>query len=454
MSCIYCFFSKENQMELKKKCFGNSKYEETLKEYKELYLSELQKLDYVRNCNCIDDIENILNYDKEKIELYCNYLDDFLDDIKNNIHKIIECFDSIISIYDSYIKEDIYSAYNKMSDLVFKKKKIRLHIEEAINYSKPIFRIREKGEYNKNNINEYFHIPFNKRFLSGNQRFSVSGQPMLYLAGSLQTALIELDKKIDEVNVSIFLPSFSYNYDTPIYSIDNNVEDYIHGSIISLIGKAGSKLHYGDQCRIRIDLNILFSSIFYNILTFPTNDDTKGTFIQEYVLPQLLTNILKSYTPIGIKYRSSKEHKWEVYDEGISSLEANICFFVPYSENNYNNNFLSKFYYSCDTSRIISMEELYNALAKLDFINFLLISEGYSNSDTGLHFVSIKMHIEDMIKYNGNDYYVSEEGKIERTLIYGLINNIISHVNYLKNNSLIKKINPNDYINNINVLNS
>ena len=163
-------------------------------------------------------------------------------------------------------------------------------------------------------------------------------------------------------------------------------------------------MHYGDQCRIRIDLDILFSSIFYNILTFPTNDDTKGTFIQEYVLPQLLTNILKSYDPIGIKYRSSKEHKWEAYDECINSLESNICFFVPYSENNYNNNFLSKFYYSCDTSRIISMEELYNALSKLDFINFLLRNEGYSNSDTGLHLVSIKMHVEDMIKYNADEY--------------------------------------------------
>lgn len=454
MSCIYCFFSKEYQMELKKKCFGNPKYEETLKEYKELYLSELQKLDSVRNCNCIDDIKDILNNDKEKIELYCNYLDNFLDDIKKNIYKISECFDSIISIYNSYIKEDIYSAYNKMSDLVFKKKKIRLHIEEAINYSKPIFRIREKGEYNKNNINEYFHIPFNKRFLSVNQRFSVSGQPMLYLAGSLQTALIELDKKIDEVNVSIFLPSFSYNYDTPIYSIDNNVEGYIHGSIISLIGKAGSKLHYGDQCRIRVDLKILFSSIFYNILTFPTNDDTKGTFIQEYVLPQLLTNILKSYAPIGIKYRSSKEHKWEVYDESISSLEANICFFVPYSESIYNNSFLSKFYYSCDTSRIISMYELGSAISKLEQINLELKNEGYNNSDTGIHLVSIKMHIDDMIKYKGNDYYESDEGRIERTLIYGLINNIINHVNYLKNNGLIMKFNPNDNINNINILNN
>ena len=83
----------------------------------------------------------------------------------------------------------------------------------------------------------------------------------------------------------------------------------------------------------------------------------------------------------------------------------------------------------------------------------MLRNEGYSNSDTGLHFVSIKMHIENMIKYKGNDYYESEEGKIERTLIYGLINNIINHVDYLKNNGLIRKIKSDDYYN-INVLNS
>ena len=60
-----------------------------------------------------------------------------------------------------------------------------------------------------------------------------------------------------------------------------------------------------------------------------------------------------------------------------------------------------------------------------------------------------------MIRYKGNNYYRrTKVGKIERTLIYGLINNIINHVNYLKNNGLIKKINPNDYINNINILNS
>lgn len=423
MSCIYCFFSKENQMELKKKCFGNPKYEETLKEYKELYLSELQKLDSVRNCNCIDDIKDILNNDKEKVELYYNFLDDFLDDMKKNIDKVSKYFDYAISIYDSSIKEGIDSACNKMSDLI-KDKDGWIGSLEAVSYSKPLFRIRDKkGKYDKNDIYNYFHIPFNERFKIGNNRFSASGQPMLYLAGSLQTALVELGKKIDEVNVSIFIPKINNN---KIYSINNNVEDFIHTSMINLI-KFGSELEYVDILR-----KGLFSSIFHNILTFPTNDNTKGNFIQEYALPQLLPNILKKYDAVGIEYRSSKEHKWKVCDNYLHLLEYNICFFVPYSENsNHNEEFLSQFYYSCDTNRIISMNELNNALTKLTNYNLLLRNEGY-NSYTGLHLVNIKMHIDNMIKYKGDDYYESEEGKIERTLIYGLINNIIESENLIE----------------------
>lgn len=441
MSCIYCFFSKENQMELKKKCFGNSKYEETLKEYKELYLSELQKLDYVRNCNCIDDIENILNYDKEKIELYCNYLDDFLDDIKNNIQRIEEYFDNIIDIYNTYVKENIHQAYKKMED--FTKDKVNLERgTSSASYSNLMFRVRPKGNYNYNDIKEYFHIPFDKRFLVGNQRFSLTGRPMIYLASSLQIALKEIGKNIDEVNASIFLPSFSYFYNSYLFNIRNDIIDSLD-NIISWI-EGDSKIEYSSCGYMDFTLlNSLLNSIFYNILTFPTQNEYKGTFIQEYVLPQLLTDILNYHriNYAGIEYKSTKEYIWEINDNEKHKLESNYCFFIPYSQNsNYNEKFLSKFFSYCDTSRIISMNELDSAIRKLEVINRELQNEGYNNSDTGLHLISISRHINNMIRYKGNNYYRrTKEGKIERTLIYGLINNIINHVNYLKNNGLIKK---------------
>lgn len=457
MSCIYCFFSKENQMELNKKCFGNPKYEETLKEYKKLYLSELKNLDYVKNCSCIDNIKYTFKNKGSKIKLFTDYLDSFLCDIKNKINEVEKYFDNIIDIYNTYVKENIHQAYKKMEDFTKDKDKVNLERETpSASYSNLMFRVRPKGNYNNNDIKEYFHIPFDKRFLVGNQRFSLTGRPMIYLASSLQIALKEIDKNIDEVNASIFLPSFSYLYPYYLFNIKNDIIDSLN-YIISWI-ESGSKIRYGNCGNMDFKLlNSLLNSIFYNILTFPTQNEYKGTFIQEYVLPQLLTDILNYHriNYAGIEYKSTKEYKWEINDNEKHELESNYCFFIPYSQNsNYNEKFLSKFFSCCNTNNIISINELNNKLKELEAINFLLRNEGYNNSDVALHLVSVNRHMKNMIKYKGNDYYESEEGKIERTLIYGLINNIISHVNYLKSNDLIKKINPDDYINNINVVNS
>ena len=457
MSCIYCFFSKENQMELKKKCFGNPKYEETLKGYKEIYISELLKINKIKNCNCSNIIDIKMGNDKEKIELCYNYFDDFYEDIKNNIQRIEEYFDNIIDIYNTYVKENIHQAYKKMED--FTKDKDKVNLERgtpSASYSNLMFRVRPKGNYNNNNIKEYFHIPFDKRFLVGNQRFSLTGRPMIYLASSLQIALKEIDKNIDEVNTSIFLPSFSYLYSYYLFNIRNDIIDSLNSTISNI--KVGSKIEYSSCGYMDFTLlNSLLNSIFYNILTFPTQNEYKGTFIQEYVLPQLLTDILNYHriNYAGIEYKSTKEYIWEINDNEKHELESNYCFFIPYSQNsNYNEEFLSKFFFCCDTSEIISYYKLLDSIHEFKIFKEKLRNEGYNINDLVIHLVVIENHINTMNKYKGNDYYESREGKIERTLIYGLINNIISHVNYLKSNDLIKKINPDDYINNINVLNS
>ena len=40
-----------------------------------------------------------------------------------------------------------------------------------------------------------FHIPFNKRYLIGNQRYSLTGQPMLYIGSSVIDVAKEIDVK-------------------------------------------------------------------------------------------------------------------------------------------------------------------------------------------------------------------------------------------------------------------
>ncbi|CCG56173.1 hypothetical protein WESB_0703 [Brachyspira pilosicoli WesB] len=442
MSCIYCFFSKENQMKLKKDCFGNPRYEETLKEYKKIYIDELKKINTIEQCECSNTIRDYIGNDNNKINLCFNCYNDFLVCIKNHISDIEKYFDEIIDIYDTYIKENIHIAYEKMKNFIIKIYKYRK--KQTIFYSTPMFRVRPKGQYNIKDIREYFHIPFNKRFLTSNQRFSTTGKPMIYLSNSLQIALAEVNKKIDEVNAAIFLPSFSYNYDSTLYDIKNDIIDLLKNIISSI----SSGIKYDDK--IFQSLFSIFSNhIFYNILTFPIQEEYRGPFIQEYVLPQLLTDILKyddlNNDYIGIEYQSTKEYKWKITDMDMYQLESNYCFFIPYEDDNdYSNKFLERFFYYCDTENIISNEDFLLSIESLKNINLQLKNEGYNNSDIGLHLFSIKNHINDIVKYKGNDYYLSSnEGKIERTLIYGLIQNIIKHVYYLKNNNLIKKINEN-----------
>ena len=57
-----------------------------------------------------------------------------------------------------------------------------------------LFRARETSLYHSLNRNEMFHIPYNKRFLVGNQRYSISGIPCLYLGESTYICWEELGR--------------------------------------------------------------------------------------------------------------------------------------------------------------------------------------------------------------------------------------------------------------------
>lgn len=57
-----------------------------------------------------------------------------------------------------------------------------------------LFRARETSLYHSLNRKEMFHIPNNKRFLVGNQRYSISGIPCLYLGQSTYICWEELGR--------------------------------------------------------------------------------------------------------------------------------------------------------------------------------------------------------------------------------------------------------------------
>lgn len=66
---------------------------------------------------------------------------------------------------------------------------------ESMKIDQPLYKCRENEKMFLFSTDEMFHIPYDKRYLVGNQRFSLSGLPCLYLGGSSYICWEELGRK-------------------------------------------------------------------------------------------------------------------------------------------------------------------------------------------------------------------------------------------------------------------
>lgn len=122
--------------------------------------------------------------------------------IKNN-------FDSIIKILE-YINSSYYGQAEQIIDNLFQNIESDFCITDIKNYTQfvpHLYRIRTTIG-NPDNPMELFHIPNNKCHLLKNERFSVSGQPCLYLSTSLNIAWKECG-----LPSSFYYSTFKYDYE-------------------------------------------------------------------------------------------------------------------------------------------------------------------------------------------------------------------------------------------------
>lgn len=431
MSCVYCFFSNEYQGKLKTSVLGQQKFEETLIKYKNIYLEEIKKIKSVRDCSC--------SRSESFSEDFIKYTDEFLKDIKDNYEYIEKVFDEIISIYNCFIKKDRQNAFVQMQKFLINNS-TNYTSQNAIQFTNIMFRARKIGEYEKDNINELYHIPFDKRYLASNQRFSISGEPMLYTAESIPLALNEIGCNEDEVNTAIYIPKYSNFYNCGIYDITNNIIDNLHATIN--LQDCGSIIKYDNNVLTMSKNNfkkIIADSIFYQVLTFPVQKEFSGCFVQEYVLPQLMMDIVVNRKNIGITYQTSKKADWSSLSEDKKEPNINYCFFVPYdSEENYNSKYLNNFYYAVcaydtelfDYNKCISTLNEYKNVLKQQ-------SKNYVMSDYYIYLHRIEWHIKKMITCYGHNFYASKEGKIELTLIAKVIKKMQLVIENPKKNGII-----------------
>ena len=278
--------------------------------------------------NVIEEIRKLLS-EKDHSSFYILY--DYISFLSNNKVLIEESSDVKIEDAIESVKEVLYTIED-IHDRFFEGK-----IREALDIARsfmwpdffielpidtPLFRARENESGFLFSKDEMFHIPFDKRYLIGNQRYSLTGMPCLYLGGSPYVCWEELDRPdLNKCNFSIF---------------KNKEEVYVYDLCIPKAFKS---------------LNDIRRTAIILACSLPANSDPKYKFKEQYILPQCIFQAVldKHYnagkwfaedTIFGIRYYSTHYliGKTDIYsidsekDEDLRRVENYV--FPSLSNNN------------------------------------------------------------------------------------------------------------------------
>lgn len=179
-----------------------------------------------------------------------------------------------------YLSGNIVSSVNSLGEILFPPEEDKLYEISLARNNKLLnsgellgFRIRSTESSSLYKKNEMFHIPFEKRHLVSNQRFSLTGYPCLYIGSSIYGSWEEVNRpNIDTCN---------------IVSIKNS----------QLIRMLDLRLPYFEEEKVvEYDASVLYRSIVAWLCSFRAKEKD-ASFIVEYVIPQMLTAALVKSIP-------------------------------------------------------------------------------------------------------------------------------------------------------------
>lgn len=214
----------------------------------------------------------------------------------------------ILQIISSYLLGKSGKAFDILEDLMesdFYKVKIEYLIQKDNSFANgdsKLIRIRSSKEQ-LTNREQMFHIPFSKRHLVANQRFSIAGLPCLYLGSSIYVCWLELGRKdFGELWVSGYqsqsnfkLLNLAYDISTIINQLENKEID--------------SEQFINYFCLWPLVMASTFQVKYPN-----------APFHEEYIIPSLLLQWItfKNKNIVGLKYASTKLENYDYPSFGIN----------------------------------------------------------------------------------------------------------------------------------------
>jgi len=172
---------------------------------------------------------------------------------------------------------------------------------------------------------DMFHIPFEKRHLVKEHRYSVQGVPALYLGTSIYDCYIELGRpKVEDLWNSYFC--FSQNKKD---NFDPSNLKLIDLSVITAKEFHTYMLIYS-VLKNEMELDKILEKTYHQIILWPfiktcsiTRKYPEAPFQHEYIIPTLLFQLCAKSTSIsGIKYDSTQKHKCPngIYSHALQNI--------------------------------------------------------------------------------------------------------------------------------------
>jgi len=207
----------------------------------------------------------------------------------------------LLSVISSYLLGNSGDAYKILENVLendFWQDRIAKLIEKDVSFTNSeshLIRIRASKDQISNR-EEMFHIPFSKRHLVANQRFSIAGLPCLYLGSSIYVCWLELGRKdFGELWIAGFQTQTKFK-------------------ILNLAYDLNIIMNLYDQSKIDLEQFVNYFLLWPLVMTCSFQVKYSGApFHEEYIIPSLLLQWItfKNKNIVGLKYLSTKLENYE-----------------------------------------------------------------------------------------------------------------------------------------------
>lgn len=178
--------------------------------------------------------------------------------------------EKLMEILKNYLCGKVHTSATQMENLLKWKLGNQTLLHCAVRKQKPATLYRGRiSDVPLDSVADFYHIPFSKRYLIGNQRYSLSGIPCLYLASSIACVRCELD----EPSVStLSLCAFQQKEELAFFDVS---------------------VGYDEMMEQELPLDTFLYTLPLKIAcSMKVEDNQTGTFKTNYVIPQLISATL------------------------------------------------------------------------------------------------------------------------------------------------------------------